>query len=61
MMDQKKVGASTPPAETAMSLYQEAMLLFSQGADHEDVIVLLGMAQACALVSIAYNQGRFSS
>gem|GEM_PF-4380096 len=44
-----------------MSLYQEAMLLFSQGADHEDVIVLLGMAQACALVSIAYNQGRFSS
>jgi hypothetical protein len=61
MMDQKKVSPSLPPDEAASSFYREAMLIFRQGGDMDDVLQLLGMAQACALVSIAANQGRFSS
>jgi hypothetical protein len=56
-MDTKQIGPSTPPGEAAYLLYQEAMLLLNQGADREDVMSLLCLAQACAVVSLAAMHG----
>jgi hypothetical protein len=56
-MDTKQIGPSTPAHEAAYVIYQEAMLLLSQGAEYEEVLSLLAMAQACALVSLARRHG----
>jgi hypothetical protein len=46
------LGPATPPDEAALLLYQEAMTLWRAG-EREATGVLLDMAQACALVSLA--------
>jgi hypothetical protein len=52
-MDVGQIGPATPPDEAALWFYREAMRLFREKADPEEVQQLLDMAQACALVSIA--------
>lgn len=52
-MDAVELGPATPPDEAGVALYQQAMLIWRQKGDREDVESLLGLAQACALVSLA--------
>lgn len=57
-MDTNQIGPATSAEEAAQFFYREAMLLFREDGNPEDVKAFLEMAQACAWVSMATNQAR---
>lgn len=54
-MDNVEIGPATPPETAAYHFYQEAMRIFRERGDREDVMALMALAQSCALVGLAHQ------